>query len=316
MTAAATTTAPTTIAPAPVPVAGTIDYLPTGSTQSTPPATDVPTVVRPTTNPSDVAVNPVLAANPPVEVRQPAGPPTSKPTGSAPVTAHDPPTNPVPASRPLVRPNGGSGTGSDSREHATDRQPTVSAGFSLTDASPSSTTAPMPGAQPVPSVQSITVSQPISQPATVQSAPTSHADLLPVSQQLAGPVLSLRTAGDGNHQLTIALHPAELGPVNVHVRIVGDSMAIQLASSSSDAHDALREALPQLRQELQAAGLHNVDLHSVDLSLDLGGSGAQTGSRADQDYRPGRSDEAPVDRPTVRTERQVPHTDSGLDRWL
>jgi flagellar hook-length control protein FliK len=204
-------------------------------------------------------------------------------------------------------------------------------------------------ADPLPAAATSVMQQPVPGPidiamtiggkAAPDGAPAPHQPAGPpqLTQQVAGPVLSLRTAGDGNHQLTIALHPAELGPVNVHVRILGDSMTIQLASSSADAHDALREALPQLRQELQAAGLHNVDLHAVempavekhtvDLSLDLGGStggsGAQAEPRADQGHRPGRhdgppADGPPVDRPavTVPADRLVRPTDSGLDRWL
>ena len=46
-------------------------------------------------------------------------------------------------------------------------------------------------------------------------------------------------------------------------------MTIQLASTSESAHDLLRDALPQLHQELQAAGLS-----SAGLSLELTGQGA------------------------------------------
>jgi flagellar hook-length control protein FliK len=151
----------------------------------------------------------------------------------------------------------------------------------------------------------------------------------PVAHQLTGPVLSLRAAGDGSHQLTITLHPAELGPVNVHVRIVGDSMAIQLASASEGAHDAMREALPQLRHELHAAGLSGVDL-----SLELGTAGSDasanqnglgsSGNPADQ--RGGQRDSASqggsiataqdVNPAPSRHDRPGSVTDSGLDRWL
>lgn len=250
-------------------------------------------------------VVPVLVANPPVQQR-PAAP--NKPI--SPVATHDP-AGPVLASHPLPRPTNDSGTGSNDREHPSNPQPSISpassTGFSLTDASQATLVA----SQPVAASQPVTAGPPISQPATAHSAP---ADQLPVSNQLAGPVLSLRTAGNGSHQLTIALHPAELGPVNLHVRIVGDSMAIQLASTSEGAHDALHAALPQLRQELQAAGLGNVDL-SLDLGGAPSGNQAQTGSQTQAGF--GQPESGYQTEQPVRTApRRTTTTESGLDRWL
>jgi flagellar hook-length control protein FliK len=250
-------------------------------------------------------VVPVLVANPPVEQRPS---PPNKPI--TPVVTHDP-AGPVLAGHPLPRPTNDSGTGSNDREHPSNPQPSItpagSTGFSLTDASQ----ATLAANQPVVASQPVAASQPINQPATAQST---MADQLPVSHQLSGPVLSLRTAGDGSHQLTIALHPAELGPVNLHVKIVGDSMAIQLASTSEGAHDALREALPQLRQELQAAGLGNVDL-SLDLGGAPSGNHAQAGDQAQAGFRQPESGYQ-TEQPVRTAPRRSTTTESGLDRWL
>lgn len=144
---------------------------------------------------------------------------------------------------------------------------------------------------------------------------------LPLSRQVAGPVLALRAGGDGSHQLIVALHPAELGPVNLNVRITGDLMTIQLASTSESVHDTLRDALPQLRSELQAAGLS-----AVALSLDLTSDGS-AGAFADR--RQGAADpSAPARSATAEDATQAPprhrmsgdrmptHASSGLDRWL
>jgi flagellar hook-length control protein FliK len=255
-------------------------------------------------------VVPVLVANPPVEQR-PA--PSNKPI--TPVLTHDPSSVPVLASHPLPRLDNGADTGSDNREHPGNPQPSItpagSTGFSLADAGNATTTL----SQQVAASQPVVTSQPISQPAPAQSATANlpTASQLPVSQQLAGPVLSLRTAGTGSHQLIIALHPAELGPVNLHVKILGDSMAIQLASTSEGAHDALREALPQLRQELQAAGLGNVDL-----SLDLGGAPSGNHAQAGNQTQAGGQPEAgyQTEQPVKTTPRRSTTTESGLDRWL
>ncbi len=149
-------------------------------------------------------------------------------------------------------------------------------------------------------------------PATVQ----------PLPRQLAGPVLELRASGDGSRLLNIALHPAELGPVNLHVRLLGDSMTIQLASMSESAHAAIRDALPQLRHELQSAGLSNVDV-SLDLNAGSSGGSAGSGDRAAAEAAgqyPGRlAHTDPVtevlSRPTTTTS-STRAGDSGLDRWL
>jgi flagellar hook-length control protein FliK len=143
---------------------------------------------------------------------------------------------------------------------------------------------------------------------------------LPLARQVSGPVLALRAGGDGSHQLIVALHPAELGPVNVHVRIVGDLMTIQLASTSETAHDALRDALPQLRSELQSAGLSSASL-SLDLtSGDSAGTFANPRSGAGEPDRPAAApatDPAPA-APRHRTSggRTTTHPSAGLDRWL
>jgi hypothetical protein len=134
----------------------------------------------------------------------------------------------------------------------------------------------------------------------------------PVAQQLVTPLLRLRSSGDGSHSLTVALHPAELGPVNLHVRLVGDVMTIQLASTSESARDALRDALPQLHQELQAAGLPGAGL-----SLELGGQ-PPGGS---QHFGPPERPAADVDRPppeprAAKQESRARGAGSGLDRWL
>src|SRR6185312_15027377 len=120
-----------------------------------------------------------------------------------------------------------------------------------------------PGVQPLAQSQPLVPAQPLAHnpPAAAPASPAQPAYLpQPVARQLAAPLLRLRAGGDGSHTLTIALHPADLGPVNVHVRLIGDAMTIQLASTSESAHDVLREALPQLHQELQAAGLSSAGL--------------------------------------------------------
>lgn len=159
-------------------------------------------------------------------------------------------------------------------------------------------------------------SQPVAAPAgpTVRDYPSVPQ---PLVHQLAGPVLDVRASGDGSHQLSISLHPAELGPVNLHVKIFGDVMTIQLASTSESAHDAIRAALPQLRHELQSAGLAGVDV-SLDFNAGSANSGAapdSRGGRGGQDSSPARLPQVPVSPPAIVNRPSRP-ADSGLDRWL
>jgi len=164
--------------------------------------------------------------------------------------------------------------------------------------------------QPVQTAQPSAPTAPANQPAQPAPHPA-------VYQQLADPLLKLRASGDGSHTMTVALHPAELGPVNLHVRLVGDTMTIQLASSSESAHAALHEALGELRQELRGAGLAGVqlslDLHGESAGQSAGGFG-QSGQRS--------SGGQPVTVPSASssangaTPVRPRSTTTGLDRWL
>lgn len=171
-------------------------------------------------------------------------------------------------------------------------------------------------AQPVPAAG---LQAPAGRPHAMTSTPAQvWTAAEPLGPQLTSSVLPLRAGGDGSHQLIIALHPEQLGPVNVHVRISGDAMTIQLASGTQDAHETLRAALPELRHELQAAGLG-----TAQLSLDGGGTATFSGSGGQREtFRNSRSAlQNPVAEPVALTARaSVPRTsgvsDSGLDRWL
>jgi flagellar hook-length control protein FliK len=62
------------------------------------------------------------------------------------------------------------------------------------------------------------------------------------------------------HRLTVHLHPDDLGPVSVVAEVRDGGVSVQLASGSAAGHEALHEALPQLRQELVDAGFTNCNL--------------------------------------------------------
>jgi len=208
--------------------------------------------------------------------------------------------------------------------HRPDQQDSAAAAQSAAPApAPAATepTATAPAAQPnptgIPAVQ-----QPVAgRPAAGHDAPQvprHPATDVPLASQVAGPVLALRARGDGSHQMIVALHPAELGPVNLHVRISGDALTISLASSNDIAHDTLRDALPQLRSELQSAGLG-----AASLSLDLtSGGSAGSGGFAEQ-HQAGTPDRAvpvpdPISVPVPRRAARIASSSgsAALDRWL
>lgn len=130
-------------------------------------------------------------------------------------------------------------------------------------------------------------------------------------------MLNLRASGDGTHSVAVALHPADLGPVNLHVRIVDGAMAISLASANGATLDSIRTALPELRQELRQAGLPDVKL-----SLDLT-AGEFTGQQDPHDapgqLRPNSFDTGGALAPNTPlrwASPSRPPANIGLDRWL
>jgi flagellar hook-length control protein FliK len=52
----------------------------------------------------------------------------------------------------------------------------------------------------------------------------------------------------------VRVHPDQLGPVDIHLRVDGDSAELALASSHPAAREALESALPRLRDQLGEAG--------------------------------------------------------------
>jgi hypothetical protein len=127
--------------------------------------------------------------------------------------------------------------------------------------------------------------------------------------QLAVRILPLREAPDGTHRLTVHLHPAELGPVSLVAEVRDGALRLQLTGETEAAHHALRDALPELRQELAQAGLRDCTL---DLRQQAPGSGpgqqwtaAPNRERSTQD----RPVEQPPEPTTVRAGDRTGHLD-------
>ena len=87
-------------------------------------------------------------------------------------------------------------------------------------------------------------------------------------------IAPLRLDSDGVHRLTVNLYPADLGPVQVVAEIRNGSVSVQLSSSTDAGNDALRNAMDDLRRELEQSGFSNT-------TLDL-----RQGGREDQPRQP------------------------------
>jgi flagellar hook-length control protein FliK len=85
----------------------------------------------------------------------------------------------------------------------------------------------------------------------------------PLNLQLARPLAALRSAGNGNHVITIAVTPENLGPVMVRAHVSGDAVRIELIAPTDQAREALKAIMPDLRRDLsQSGGQTSLDLSS------------------------------------------------------
>jgi flagellar hook-length control protein FliK len=105
--------------------------------------------------------------------------------------------------------------------------------------------------------------------ATPPTAPSAPAAQPPVAAQLSQPVAVLASRPDGAHTMTVVLTPDDLGPVQVQVTVSNGSLDLNLTGSHEHGRAALLEALPDLRRDLQSAGL---TLSRLDVSRDTSGS--------------------------------------------
>jgi flagellar hook-length control protein FliK len=97
-------------------------------------------------------------------------------------------------------------------------------------------------------------------PAQSAAPPPSAAPPAPTAAQIAMRIVPLRLEADGVHRLTVNLHPADLGPVQVVAEIRNGDVSLQLSGSTDAGTAALRDSLDDLRRELTDAGFGNCDL--------------------------------------------------------
>jgi flagellar hook-length control protein FliK len=85
----------------------------------------------------------------------------------------------------------------------------------------------------------------------------------PPHQQVVSHVTPLLHGPDGDYRVSVRLHPHELGAVQVDVQLQDGRVHLRLQAETETGLETLRESLPALRRELEAAG---VSAGSLDLS--------------------------------------------------
>jgi flagellar hook-length control protein FliK len=142
----------------------------------------------------------------------------------------------------------------------------LGAGAGGADRDPSSDSSTGDG---VPDVTSTgTASATVAAPADVDAA-TGTAASQPVAAQVARHVAVLRGGPDGAHTMTLVLTPESLGPVEVQVTISQNTVDLTLRGAHEQGRAALLDALPDLRRDLETAGL---SCSRLEVDREAGGS--------------------------------------------
>lgn len=89
----------------------------------------------------------------------------------------------------------------------------------------------------------------------------------PVSTQMSAHLSTFKGLANGTYETTLRLYPEELGQVSVRIQVNGGTVSIHAFGASDMAVQALREAMPDLRQDLLRSGLDLVD-SQVDSQVD------------------------------------------------
>jgi flagellar hook-length control protein FliK len=159
---------------------------------------------------------------------------------------------------------GGPGTGTDLPAAAGRTAPegatTFSAGLAQA-AGPAEAGIPVPpaaaGLAGVAAPQAAAPAAPVAEAPAPPPAPATPA---PPAAQLATRIVPLRLDADGVHRLTVNLHPADLGPVQVVAEIRNGDISVQLTGGTEAGTEALRQSLDDLRRELEDSGFGNCTL--------------------------------------------------------
>jgi flagellar hook-length control protein FliK len=160
-------------------------------------------------------------------------------------------------------------------------------------ASGSSTALPADSApEAFPLVSGTTAPVTVSAPAAAAGA-TGSAAATPVGSQVARQVAVLRGGPDGAQTMTLVLSPESLGPVEVSVTLSRGTVDLMLRGAHDMGRAALLDGLPDLRRDLEAAGL---SCSRLEVDRDTGGSWLARHSAEQQAQQQGSGDRGRQDR--------------------
>lgn len=94
---------------------------------------------------------------------------------------------------------------------------------------------------------------------------------------LAAPILAVRSAGLGEHVVTVSIAPAHLGPVSIRATVTAEGTRIELLTPTDAARDAVRGVLADIRRELgDGAGSWRIDVSSPSSASSAASSAASS----------------------------------------
>jgi flagellar hook-length control protein FliK len=115
--------------------------------------------------------------------------------------------------------------------------------------------------------------------AAAPAAPATPAP--PLAAQLAPPIVRLREAAPGEHVLTVAVTPENLGPVQVRAHVGPEGVRVELVAPTDEARRALAAMLPDLRRDLAQGALGtSVQIAPASASAQSGQTGTSTNGQS------------------------------------
>jgi flagellar hook-length control protein FliK len=104
-----------------------------------------------------------------------------------------------------------------------------------------------------------------------------------VAEQIVSAVVPLHGRGDGRHDVTLELRPADLGTIRVEVSVEHQTVHLTLHAAEPATGKLLAAALPELRSSLADAGL---TAGHVGVGPDGSGAGQRRGAAGETDGDP------------------------------
>ena len=97
---------------------------------------------------------------------------------------------------------------------------------------------------------------PLERPAVAAPvAPSTRSADVPAHEQITAAVSTLRQHGDGSYHVSVHLHPADLGPVDLDVQLHHDTIELHMHAEHDHARELLHDHIGDIRHELEQLGL-------------------------------------------------------------